>query len=187
METKKAIRSQILKNRRMLSAQEQQIKSHQIAEKIAVHPFFLEADVIFVYADYNNEVQTKEIVDIAHELGKQVAMPRVLGDEMEFFGVVSYDNLEPGCMGIPEPKKSCPSMRMLSNEVKVLVIMPGAVFDKNRHRIGYGGGFYDKYLSAHPKYVTIAVGYDLQIMEQIPSESFDIKPEVIITESSIYE
>lgn len=187
METKKVIRNRVLKERKALSKEERYEMSQRIAEKVTTHPFFAEADVIFLYADYNGEVETEGIAKKARKAGKQVAVPRVAGDVMEFYGVVSAENLEPGCMGILEPKNNCPSMEHLSPEVKVLVIMPGAVFDKYRHRIGYGGGYYDKYLSNHPKYDTMAIAYDFQVLDEIPSESFDVKPDVILTESCTYE
>lgn len=187
METKKDIRSKVLKKRRALSEEERKEKSCQIAEKIAVHQCFCGADVIFVYADYNGEVETGPIIESARKMGKQVAVPKVHGDVMEFYKVESGDDFEPGCMGILEPKDSCPSMANLGDETKVLVIMPGAVFDLHHHRIGYGGGYYDKYLSAHPNYATMAIAYELQVLDEIPSESFDIKPDVIMTETSTYQ
>ena len=66
------------------------------------------------------------------------------------------------------------------------MILPGVAFDKDCHRIGYGGGFYDRYLAAHPKLKKIALAFSFQIFEEVAWEEFDISPEMIITEDNIY-
>ncbi len=155
--------------------------SHTIFQKVTAHPFFLDADEIYCYVDYRNEVGTAKIIGQAWELGKKVAVPKVTGDVMEFYYIQSFEELKSGYANIMEP---------VTEEIalgeNVLVIMPGAVFDISKNRIGYGGGFYDKYLEKYSNYRRMAIAFELQMVESIPTDSYDICPEVIITEENIY-
>ena len=182
MESKKDIRKCVLAKRNCISNQEWEEKSRLICEKVVTHPFFLQEDAIYCYIDYRNEVGTRIIVEQAWKSGKKVATPKVLGDEMEFYYIQTYDDLEEGYKGIPEPKKA-----NLAIDDKTLVIMPGAAFDANCNRIGYGKGYYDKYLQAHPNYKTLALAFELQMVEHIPTEEYDICPQILITEENTYE
>ncbi len=183
MESKKDIRKCVLEKRNCISKQEWEEKSRLICEKVVTHPFFLASDVIYCYVDYRNEVRTREIIETAWEQGKKVAVPKVFGDEMEFHYIQSFEDLEKGYKGIPEPWKEC----LADDAENVLVIMPGAAFDVTCNRIGYGKGYYDKYLHAHPNYKTLALAFELQMVKHIPAEEYDICPDIIITEENTYE
>jgi 5-formyltetrahydrofolate cyclo-ligase len=74
-----------------------------------------------------------------------------------------------------------------ADDENVLLIMPGAAFDAKCNRIGYGKGYYDKYLQVHPNVKTIAIAFELQMVETIPAEAYDICPDIIITEEKTYE
>lgn len=156
-------------------------KSHRIYKNIIAHPFFLRADTIYCYVSYHHEADTYAIIQKAWELGKQVAVPKVSGTSMEFYYIQSFHDLQKGYCNIPEPITD-----KLATIENALVLMPGAAFDKQRHRIGYGKGFYDKYLTLHPLHRTIAAAFELQIIDDIPAEPFDISPEIVITEEHIY-
>jgi len=181
MESKKDIRIHVLSRRSKLSKKEWEEKSHLIYKKVAAHPFFLNSDEIYCYIDFRNEVGTKELIESAWKLQKKVAVPKIIGNQMEFMYIDSYNELEPGTFGILEPKTD-----KKANGNNVLVIMPGAVFDCKRSRIGYGKGYYDQYLSLNPDYKTIALAFELQVLEEIPTQLHDIKPKAIITEEEIY-
>ena len=73
----------------------------------------------------------------------------------------------------------------LDSEEDALIIMPGVAFDADRRRIGYGGGFYDRYLAVHPGHVTVAAAYEFQVLEQVPSQEQDIRPQLLVTEDRI--
>jgi len=182
MESKKDIRKRVLEKRNCIPDKEWEDKSRLICEKVVTHPFFLQADAIYCYADYRREVATRQIMEYAWKIGKKVATPKVLGDVMEFYYIQSFDDLEEGYKGIAEPKQT-----NLAYDENVLVIMPGAAFDKTCNRIGYGRGYYDKYLQAHPNYKTIALAFECQMVETIPAEALDICPDIIITEEKTYE
>ena len=181
METKKDIRKRVLEARKAITKKEWEEKSDCICEKVTSHPFFLESDEIYSYMDYRSEVGTKKIIEKAWKMGKRVAIPKTDGDKMSFYYIHSFDDVLPGNWNILEPKTDEPA-----EGKNVCVIMPGSVFDRKRNRIGYGKGYYDKYLSEHSGYVTIALAFELQMLDEIPSEEFDIKPQCIMTEEKIY-
>ncbi len=182
MESKKDIRKRVLTIRENLKDKEWEEKSRQIYGKVTSHPFFLQANTIYCYIDYRREVATRTIIEYAWKLGKKVAVPKVAGDEMDFYEIKAFDELECGYKGIQEPKS-----QISVNDDEALVIMPGAVFDISRHRIGYGKGYYDKYLHLHPKHKTIGIAFELQMIETVPSEEYDVCPDIIITEEKTYE
>ena len=182
MESKKDIRKHVLEIRNLMTDTEWEEKTRSIFYKVVTHPFFLQADTIYCYADYRREVGTHQIIEYAWNLGKKVALPKVDGDEMEFHYIQSFDQLEEGFKGIREPKQTHPA-----NAKNVLVIMPGAAFDLKCNRIGYGKGYYDKFLQIHPEYRTIAIAFELQILDNIPAYTHDICPDIIITEENTYE
>lgn len=181
MESKKDIRKRVLIERNLISKEEWTKKSHRIYEKAIVHPFFLNAEEIYCYIDFRNEVGTRKIVEAAWNLGKKVAVPKIMGNSMEFFYIQNWDELSSGNWGIMEPttdNAACGD--------KVLVIIPGAVFDKGKNRIGYGKGYYDHYLEDHQNYQTMALAFELQMLENIPADAHDICPQIIVTEENIY-
>ena len=181
MESKKDIKTYVLAARKSISNQEWTEKSYRIYGKVVEHSLFLNADEIYCYIDFRNEVGTRKIIEMAWKLGKKVAVPKINGDFMEFFYIHSFDQLSPGNWGISEPVSEC-----IACGDNVLVIMPGAAFDKNKHRIGYGKGYYDRYLANHPSYQTMALAFELQMLENIPADEHDISPQFIITEEHIY-
>lgn len=182
METKKDIRNRILGVRKQLTQEDWSRKSQQIYKRVETHPLFLASEEIYCYINFNHEADTREIIKTAWKLGKKVAAPKVTGKEMDFFYISSAADLKEGYCKIMEPVT-----KEMADAPEALVIMPGAAFDKECQRIGYGGGFYDKYLERHPHYSRLALAFDLQITDHIPADTFDIKPEVIITESGTIE
>lgn len=181
MESKKGIRKRVLDARNDITEKEWEEKSHCIYEKVVTHPFFLETDTIFCYVNFQKEVDTCRIIKEAWNLKKKVAVPKVEGDNMRFYYIQDFSELQSGYRGILEP--------LTDKEAEVeegLVIVPGVAFDKNRNRIGYGKGYYDKYLSQQSSLKTIAIAFDMQIVEKIPEEINDIRPNILITEEHIY-
>ena len=182
MEEKKIIRQEIYKRRRQMDESYWKEATRSIAERVLEHPLFINASDIYCYVDYHRETGTRSIIEQAWSCGKRVWVPLVMGDKMEFFQIRSYDELSPGMKGILEPKGTGEKASGESG----LMVMPGVAFDKEKHRIGYGGGYYDKYLAGHPKLRTMAVAFDCQIFEEVEHDPYDIQPEVLITETSIY-
>lgn len=188
-DTKKDIRKRVLARRASMTEEEWQQKSQCIFEKVTEHLFFVNAEVIYCYVDYRREVDTHRLLQKAWELGKKTAVPKVIGTELEFYLIEKWEDLEAGYCGILEPTAACPrvSPKSESEESETsLIILPGAAFDQARHRIGYGKGFYDRYLSRHGNCRTIALAFDFQVEASIPTETQDIRPQVIVTEERLY-
>lgn len=174
---KKEIRALVFARRRELGEEERQQKSAAICEQIIRMEEFQNADCIYTYMDYNGEVCTKKLIEEAWRLGKRVAAPKVQGEEMAYYYISSYDDVKPGYFGIPEPDAVNPAQ-----EEHALLIVPGVGFDRERHRCGYGKGFYDRYLSRHPHHTTVAVSFEFQVVEAVPSAPHDICPQYLFTE-----
>ena len=180
--TKKEIRAEVKKHRREATAQQIRENSNAICEKFLALSEYREASVVFAYMDCKNEVETKMVIEQCWKDGKTVAVPKVFGEIMKYYVITSYDDLEEGYFGIPEPKHE--QMQEIVCE-DGLMILPGVAFDVDRHRVGYGGGFYDRYLEAHPNMKKIAFAFEFQMFDRVPFEVFDRQPEKIITEKRI--
>ena len=180
--TKKEIRAIVKKNRREATPEQIRENSNEICKQFLNLPEYKEAKVVFAYMDCKNEVETKMVIEQCWRDGKTVAVPKVFGEIMKYYVITSYDDLEEGYFGIPEPKHE------QLNEIVCddgLMILPGVAFDICRHRVGYGGGFYDRYLEAHTDMKKIAFAFEFQMFESVPFEVFDRQPEKIITEKRI--
>lgn len=180
MEEKKLIRKEVFVRRAEWSDAQVEDNSRIIAEKVIQTSQFKEASQIYAYVDYNHEVSTREIIEAAWKAGKQVAVPKVDGKNLVFYELKSFDQLESGYYGILEPARG-----EIVDWERPLMIMPGVAFDSRRHRVGYGGGFYDRFLEVH-KIPTIAVAFEFQIMDEVPVEPTDILPDMVITEKELY-
>lgn len=183
MVSKKEIRKYIFAQRKELSIEEVEKNSLLICDTVTSLPEFQAAECVYAYADYNKEVITRGIIEEAWKAGKRVAVPKVTGaHEMKYYYITSLDQLSPGYFQIPEPEEGAEAQ-----EENAFLIVPGVAFDKNRHRAGYGQGFYDRYLSMHPKHKTAAIAFEFQIVEEIPAEATDIFPDKVVTEKRVIE
>ena len=108
--------------------------------------------------------------------GKKVAVPKCYGDEMRFIYMDDLSKVEKGYANIPEPIADDP----VADDETALVLMPGLAFDPQGHRIGYGGGFYDKFLAAEPNHPTLALCYDFQMFPILETEEFDIPVDCVL-------
>ena len=183
-ETKKEIREKDRKIRSGLSEEKKKEASSQIADRLFALPEYENARFIYCYASIGDEVDTRRIIVESLRRGKKVAAPRVRGKQrMEFCLIQSLADLRPGYRSIPEPGPWCRKAAPPYEEV--LVILPGTAFDRNGRRIGYGGGYYDTYLTGHDTCIRAALAYQAQIAEEIPVESHDVKAQIIVTEEEV--
>ena len=173
---KKTLRCQIRQKKLELSSETILSASRNLTAQFLAHPLYKQAKTIYGYLPYNQEVRTWALLEQALKDGKQIAVPKVYGDEMRFILMEDLSRVAPGYAGIPEPVDDGP----VANDPQALVLMPGMVFDKAGHRIGYGGGFYDRFLAAEPHHPTIALCYDFQLLEHIPTEEFDIPVDAVL-------
>ena len=126
---------------------------------------------------YNQEVRTIPIMRQAQADGKRVAVPKVYGDTMKFLWLDDLDAVAPGAYNIPEPIADGPE----ADDETALVLMPGLAFDPEGHRCGYGGGFYDKFLAAHPNHPTIALCYGFQMLDHLDVDAHDIPVDAVLS------
>ena len=167
---KKALRAEIRTKKRAMTAQEIEEKSAALAKAFYETAEYKNAKTIYGYLPYNQEVRTTQMLAHALADGKQVAVPKVYGDEMKFILLSDLGQVSKGYAGIPEPIADGP----VAADPTALVLMPGLAFDPEGHRLGYGGGFYDKFLAAEPDHPTLALCYDFQMLPHLDTESYDI-------------
>lgn len=192
--SKKELRKEVLEKRSRFSEQERCAKSRVIAQKVMELDAFQKSDKVLLYAPIRNEVETEELYCKAKELQKDIYYPKVIGTEMEFYRVDETTKMELGKYGIWEPVPESTDVYNPEDDDLIFVVMPGAVFDRAGNRIGYGGGYYDKYLHrlgdrvSSKQICKVAVAYECQLVEQglIKQEIYDIRMDYIITEMEEY-
>lgn len=233
---KRIIRKQVLAVRGGISAGDREQYDEAIREHVLTYSVYGEARVILAYASYQSEVDTTALIKRALADGKYVFTPKVSGDDMEFWRITAMEDLKKGYRGIPEPAESVSFPAWLARQCipegvrgdvhetensagtesmagcgkgifHVMMWMPGVVFDQARHRIGYGGGYYDRYLQRlacmreknHGDSVdtgrkrqsmlltTAALAYSCQVLAQIPYEAHDIRPDMLVTEEGVLQ
>ena len=176
MVNKKELRSRIRQQKRAMTEGEIEEKSRILGEKFRACPAYRQAQTIYGYLPYNQEVRTVPMLEQALRDGKRVAVPKVFGDEMKFLYLEDLTKVAKGYAGIPEPIADEPEAR----DDSALVLMPGLAFDPQGHRIGYGGGFYDKFLAAEPNHPTLALCYDFQLLPELETEEHDIPVDTVL-------
>ena len=173
---KQELRQAIRARKRAMTEEDILRRSEILAEKFARSNAYRAAKTIYGYLPYNQEVRTVPMLRQALEEGKRVAVPKVYGDDMKFIYLDDLSQVAKGYAGIPEPVADGP----VAQDETALVLMPGLAFDPAGHRIGYGGGFYDKFLAREPHHPTVALCYDFQVIEHLETEEFDIPVDQVI-------
>jgi len=180
-EEKKILRNKILEIRDSLNNNEKELMDNKIFNELINTDLYKRAINIFIYISFSNEINTRNIIEKAFEDKKNVFIPKVYKDDklMKAVKLNSIDELKKNSMGILEP---IDDSNYIEKENIDLIVVPGVVFDKECNRVGYGGGYYDRYLKdIKSKENKIALAYDLQIVDKIESEVHDIKVDYIIT------
>lgn len=167
---KQLLRRQIRQYKQSLSPEEIAEKSTFLCARVMQTPEFQAAKTIYGYLPFNQEVNTLPLLEAALALGKQVALPKCYGREMRFILTRDLSQIQASAFGAPEPLADSPVAR----DENALVIVPGLVFDRQGYRIGYGGGFYDRFLAAEPNHPTIALCYDFQLVDRLLPEPHDL-------------
>jgi 5-formyltetrahydrofolate cyclo-ligase len=173
---KQALRKMIREKKRAMTEMQIEEASARLAQQLYQSPLYRQATTIYGYLPYNQEVRTIPMLERALAEGKRVAVPKVYGDEMRFLYIDDLSRVEKGYAGIPEPIDD----GSVAEDPTALVLMPGLAFDKAGHRIGYGGGFYDKFLSAEPDHPTLALCYGFQMLDELPTEEFDVPVDCVL-------
>ena len=173
---KTALRREIREKKRAMTELQIEEASRRLGEKFIASSYYQAAQTIYGYLPYNQEVRTVPMLEQALKDGKRVAVPKVYGEEMRFIYLEDLSQVEKGYAGIPEPIADAP----VADDPEALVLMPGLAFDPQGHRIGYGGGFYDKFLEREPNHPTVALCYDFQMLESLETEEHDIPVDLVI-------
>ncbi len=173
---KQALRAQIREKKRAMTEEEIVSRSMALTEKFLSTDAYRQAKTIYGYLSYNQEVRTGPLLAQALKDGKAVAVPKVCGEEMRFILMTDLDAVAKGYAGIPEPIADSP----IAQDPTALVLMPGLAFDRQGRRLGYGGGFYDKFLAAEPNHPKIALCYDFQLLPALETDSHDIPVDLVI-------
>lgn len=173
---KSALRKEIREQKRAMTAEQIQAASAKLAQAFLASDYYKNAKSVYGYLPYNQEVRTTPILEQAQKDGKRVAVPKVYGDEMKFLWLDDLTAVEKGYSGIPEPVADGP----VADDPTALVLMPGLAFDPQGHRIGYGGGFYDRFLAYEPNHPTLALCYEFQMLDHLETEPFDINVDCVL-------
>ncbi len=172
---KPALRKTIAAKKCALSASQMEAASAALAQQLFAHPLYRRAKTLYAYLSYNQEVRTEGIIRQALKDGKKVAVPKVYGDTMRFVYIHEGSPISTGYKGIPEPVED-----HLAADKTALVLMPGLAFTKEGQRMGYGGGFYDRFLASEP-HPTIALCYDFQLVDSLPTEIHDVPVNIVLS------
>lgn len=173
---KQALRKEIRDKKRAMTEQEIVYASDRLGQLFLASEAYKQAKTIYGYLPYNQEVRTVPMLQQALLDGKKVAVPKCYGDEMRFIYLDDLSKVEKGYCGIPEPVADEP----IAADPTALVLMPGLAFDTEGHRMGYGGGFYDKFLEQEPNHPTIALCYAFQMLPHLETEDHDIPVDTVL-------
>ena len=173
---KQELRRAIRERKRAMTEEEIVERSNALAEKFYNSPAYQAASTIYGSLPYNQEVRTVPMLQRALDEGKRVAVPKVYGEEMRFIYLEDLTQVSKGYAGIPEPIADAP----VAEDQQALVLMPGLAFDPQGHRIGYGGGFYDRFLAQEPHHPTLALCYEFQMQAHLDTEEFDIPVDTVL-------
>ena len=176
---KAALRKHLLEKRDSISFDLMEIQSKRICSKLTKTKIISEARSVGCYSSIGSEVQTNEIINHLLKEGKIVSLPKVSEEMMEFRRIDDITKLEKGEFDIPEPKDNSPIQ-----EQHDVILVPCVGLDNHGNRIGYGFGFYDRYLDGNNA-VKIALTYSKQIVKTIPVSTYDVKMDWVITEKDV--
>lgn len=182
---KKALRRQLRSMRSEMPAEQRLSLSERIADRLLSSEAYKNCDTVLCFVATDIEVETRKIIDTAFADGKRVAVPRCIfgTHEMEFGLIASMSELVSGAYGILEPP--------LSNELtdggeRSICVVPGLAYDESGYRLGFGGGYYDRFLSEY-KGISCGVCYESFVVGRLPSEECDVTVDKIITEERIID
>ena len=198
MISKEKVRKKAVETRDSIDEESRQQKSEEIAKKILEADWFKEADIVLSYHAFRSEVEVDALNRAVLTQGKKLYLPKtyVKEKQIRFFEITDLSKLKRGYQKIWEPTGEEPEFSfetVKEEQKKVLMIMPGTAYDARGYRMGYGGGYYDRYLNAHEAewkmidFLTVFAAFSEQKMILIPGERCDVKPDVIVTEKEIMQ
>ena len=183
--TKKNLRTSISQKRNMLTDYELIERSEKIKDTIFKMSEFKESNIILFYVSYGSEVSTHQMIKQCLSNGKRIIVPKVnySKNSLLLSELNSWEHLEKGAYNILEPKSE--HLKEINVELIDLMFIPGIVFDFFGNRIGHGKGYYDRLLNSKHKALHVGLAYELQMVEDMPVETHDVKVDRIITEKRV--
>ena len=181
---KAQLRAECCLFRKLLLPEVKQAAEEKIARYVMESEIFQKCTVLFSYIAGAQEIHTAAFIEEAWKRGKKVAVPRCIpGDNrMEFHQICRWSELKPGAFHLLEPVLDCPILKATSH---TLCILPGLCFDRFGNRLGYGKGYYDRYLQNYSG-VSIGLCYQENLREQLPHEEHDYAVDMIVTEQGVF-
>ena len=186
MESKPQLRKRIKDTRNALSETERTSYSAQICKRLVEQSWYVNAHTILVYSAIQSEVDLSLFCAQARKDGKILYFPKVFGEKMEFFRVDDATQLEKGAFSVMEPNTEAFALQRYQSDIGAPVLVPGVAFSKRGERIGYGKGYYDRYILAHPELFPVGICFSCQLLDEIPAEPQDIAMHEIVTEKQTY-
>ena len=182
---KQRLREERLAAREVLSEQERSVLDDRITQKLLATSEYAEATTVLTYVSVSSEVSTRMFIESALRDGKTVAVPRCLpGRRLEFVAITSLDQLIAAPFGLLEPPKELPALTEEQMDASICIV-PALLVDAKGYRLGYGAGFYDRFLSTYPgKKICLAYQQSLS-RTTLPHTAFDIGVDLVITESEV--
>ena len=178
-EDKPRLRNHLLEKRDGLSHDFMAIASKQIQRNLKKIEVFRNAEKVACYYSIGSEVRTLDIIQQMISEGRTMALPRVIDEELVFCAVKNFEELQKGEFGIMEPRKNCPTVEDFD-----VILVPAVAMMRTGQRLGYGRGYYDRFLSKH-KTPTIALEYSRLVVRNIPKSEGDIPIQWIVTEDEV--
>lgn len=183
---KKSLRKEMLRKRAQLSRDEINKYSKIISNSLYETEYYKNAKTIMAFISFGSEINTRYIVEHSIKLGKSIVIPITVPEtrQLKVSKMLDYCELELGDYNILTPKDEF--LRFVDPSTIDLVLVPGLIFAKNGYRVGYGGGYYDRFLSnLNPNVTKIGIGFELQIQESVPTDQYDIPVDFILTEKRL--
>lgn len=182
---KQRLREEHLAAREALSEQERSVLDNRITQKLLATSEYAEATTVLTYVSVSSEVSTRMFIESALRDGKTVAVPRCLpGHCLEFVAITSLDQLIAAPFGLLEPPKELPALTEEQMDASICIV-PALLVDIKGYRLGYGAGFYDRFLSTFPgKKICLAYQQNLS-RTMLPHTAFDVAVDLVITESDV--
>lgn len=182
---KQRLREEHLAAREALSEQERSVLDDRITQKLLAISEYVEATTVLTYVSVSSEVSTRMFIECALRDGKTVAVPRCLpGHCLEFVAITSLDQLIAAPFGLLEPPKELPALTEEQMNASICIV-PALLVDTKGYRLGYGAGFYDRFLSTYPgKKICLAYQQNLS-RTMLPHTTFDVAVDEVITESDV--
>lgn len=183
------LRKDTLKSRDALSTDEINTASKAISKTLLTMPEVAGCNTFFIYVSFRSEVSTFYLIEALTTAGKTVTVPvtRMRERRLDAIKITNMaTDLEPGYCNIPEPTEALCATNILDPREIDAIVLPGSVFDRRGGRFGYGGGYYDRFVSNIPRAIRIGLAFDLQVIDRVPLQPHDELLDFVVTESTMY-